>query len=67
MIFGAEEFVRLTPTNDNKPKITEIVPFKAVSDYSCLLILVLNLDYFAVAIEATSRAKSVRSLVFTAT
>ena len=38
MIFGAEESVRLTPTDDDKPKSTEIMPFRAVSDYSCLLI-----------------------------
>ena len=27
MIFGAEEFVRPSPTNDDKPKSTEILPF----------------------------------------
>ena len=37
VIFGAKEFVRLSPTNDDKPKSTEIMPFKAGSDYSCLL------------------------------
>ena len=36
-VFGAEESVRLTPTDDDKPKITEIMPFRAGSDYSCLL------------------------------
>ena len=37
-VFGAKEFVRLTPTKDDKPKNTEIMPFQAGSDYSCLLI-----------------------------
>ena len=37
VIFGAKEFVRLTPTNDDKPKSAEIMPLKAGSDYSCLL------------------------------
>ena len=37
MIFGAKEFVRLTPTNDDKPKSAKIMPFGAGSDYSRLL------------------------------
>ena len=37
MIFGAKEFVRLAPTNDDKPKSAEIIPFEAGSDYLCLL------------------------------
>ena len=36
-IFCAEESVRLTPTDDDKPKSTEIMPFRAGSDYLCLL------------------------------
>ena len=27
VIFGEEESVRLTPTNDDKPKSAEIIPF----------------------------------------
>ena len=37
VIFGAKEFVRLTPTDDDKPKSAEIMPFQAGLDYSCLL------------------------------
>ena len=37
MILGAKEFVRLTPSNDDKSKSTEILPFQAGSDYSYLL------------------------------
>ena len=32
--FGAEDAARLTPCKDDKPKYTEITPFKAGSGYS---------------------------------
>ena len=37
VIMGAEESVRLAPTDDDKPKSAEIMPFQASSDTTLLL------------------------------
>ncbi len=36
-IFGAEELIKLSLISDDKPKSTEIMPFRAGSGCSCLL------------------------------